>query len=536
MKKQRLKACVHTLSFKLSISFLLLALLITMPLSLLGYYQYKSTVLQLYGAHASSAAQIAANMVDGDRVNSYLETGETDSAYDEMAARFDQLRKDAHLQYLYAYVPDGQFLDYLYEAQNDYNKANGLGDRDGLEAEGADELANLMKTGELPEINYDAGYDEHYGYTLSSIALVYNSEHQATALVAAEVCASEIEGKIQAYLLAAIGIGAILALVMIAIYLTYLHKRITQPLHRLTRGAADFAKSRKVFDSDLVNLHTGDEVESLAKSLGKMATDINRYIEELTTATAEKERVATELAVATQIQTSLLPCTFPAFPERDEFNIYAYMRPAKAVGGDFYDFFLIDENHLCIVIADVSGKGVPAALFMMIAKTLIKNHAQAGFSPAQVFERVNTQLCENNDAGMFVTAFLGIVDLRSGEFTYANAGHNPPILTCGKDPDRWLASKRCFVLAGRKNTLYKEQTIFLHPGDQLFLYTDGVTEALNTRSELFTDKRLLSLFHSGVLNGLSLQEIIEQIDCELSAFAEGAEQADDITMLILRML
>lgn len=536
MKKPRFLGSIHTISFKLTLGFLLLALLITLSLSLLGYQQYKSTVLQLYGDHASSAAQTAARMIDGDRVNGYLESGETDDAYDKMAEKLDQLREDAGLQYLYTFVPDEEFIRYIYEAHNDYNKANQLGDIDGLDPEGKEDLFALMETGVIPETDYDVGYDEHYGYTLVTVAPVFNSENKVTALVTAEICATVIDGRLQTYLLVAVGVGAAFALFMILIYLAYLRKRVTQPLHRLTQGAADFAQSRKGFDNALLNLRTGDEVESLAQSLGKMAVDINRYIQDLTAATAEKERVTTELAIATQIQSGMLPCTFPAFPDRDEFDIYGYMRPAKAVGGDFYDFFFTDENHLCIVIADVSGKGVPAALFMMITKTLIKNYAQAGFSPAKIFERVNTQLCENNDARMFVTAFLGILDLHSGSFTYANAGHNPPIISNGEDRCEWLTAKRCFVLAGRKSMPYKEQTITLNHGDRLFLYTDGVTEAMNTRLERFTDKRLLSLFQSDSLKGLPMKEIVQKIDSELTAFADGEEQSDDITMLLLRIL
>lgn len=165
-----------------------------------------------------------------------------------------------------------------------------------------------------------------------------------------------------------------------------------------------------------------------------MEVDITKYINNLARVTADKERIATELAVATQIQTSMLPCIFPPYPDLKEFDIYALMQAAKEVGGDFYDFFLIDRTHLCVVIADVSGKGVPAALFMVIAKTLIKNHAQAGMSPKQVFEAVNDQLCENNEAGMFVTAFMGVLDVTDGSFTYVNAGHNPPLLSTGARP------------------------------------------------------------------------------------------------------
>ena len=211
------------------------------------------------------------------------------------------------------------------------------------------------------------------------------------------------------------------------------------------------------------------------------------------------------------------------------------MQAAKEVGGDFYDFFLIDRTHLCVVIADVSGKGVPAALFMVIAKTLIKNHAQAGMSPKQVFEAVNDQLCENNEAGMFVTAFMGVLDVTDGSFTYVNAGHNPPLLSTGGAPYDWLKSKRGFVLAGMEHMKYSQQQITLFPGDSLLLYTDGVTEALNPREELYSEARLKAFVNSGRLDGCTLEKQLHLLRLELAVFADGAQQADVITMLILRL-
>ena len=257
-------------------------------------------------------------------------------------------------------------------------------------------------------------------------------------------------------------------------------------------------------------------------------------------ARAEKERISAELSVATQIQASMLPCIFPAFPDRDEFDIYGYMLPAKEVGGDFYDFFLIGEHQLAVVIADVSGKGVPAALFMVIAKTLIKNNAQNAAqggmnkSPKEVFETVNEILCENNEAQMFVTAFMGIWDMRSGIFTYVNAGHNPPLIKRSGGEYEWLSVKPGFVLAGMEGMVYRQNEITLHEGDMLCLYTDGVTEAVNPRKELFTELRLLKI--ANLHKDVGLNEFINRLKAEIDIFADGAEQADDITLLILKIM
>jgi sigma-B regulation protein RsbU (phosphoserine phosphatase) len=210
------------------------------------------------------------------------------------------------------------------------------------------------------------------------------------------------------------------------------------------------------------------------------------------------------------------------------------MLPAKEVGGDFYDFVLVDDNTLALVMADVSGKGVPAALFMVIAKTLIKNNAQYGKSPEEVFGIVNNLLCENNEAGMFVTCFMGFLNLTTGEFSFVNAGHNPPLLRRRGGAFEWLPVKRGFVLAGMENMFYKESKLTLQSGDELFMYTDGVTEATNPSDELFSDPRLLEV--SNKYAGVELKEFTVSVKREIDAFADGAEQADDITMLILRYI
>jgi sigma-B regulation protein RsbU (phosphoserine phosphatase) len=249
--------------------------------------------------------------------------------------------------------------------------------------------------------------------------------------------------------------------------------------------------------------------------------------------TAEKERIGAELDVATKIQASMLPCIFPAFPDREEFDIYASMLPAKEVGGDFYDFFLIDETHLAIVIADVSGKGVPAALFMVIAKTLIKNNAQYGKAPKEIFETVNNQLCEGNESAMFLTAFMGILEIGSGKFTYVNAGHNPPVIKKAEGNYEWLVTKPGFVLAGMENMRYRQDEIVLGQGDTLYMYTDGVTEATNAQNELFSDPKLIEVLNRHKDD--NLVELLHRVKIEIDLFVKDAPQFDDITMLALKI-
>ena len=277
------------------------------------------------------------------------------------------------------------------------------------------------------------------------------------------------------------------------------------------------------------NVH--GEAGELSRAFGKMAVDIERYIGNLTKVTAEKERIGAELDVATHIQKSMLPCIFPAFPDRREFEIYATMDPAKEVGGDFYDFFMVDERHLAIVMADVSGKGVPAALFMVIGKTLIKDHTVPGADLGAVFTRVNDLLCESNSEGLFVTAFEGVLDLVTGEFNYVNAGHELPLICRANENYAVHKIRPGFVLAGMEGMRYRAGSITLAPGDKVFQYTDGVTEATDASNELYGMERLERVLNAN--RDKVPAELLPAIKADIDRFAGEAPQFDDITMLCL---
>ena len=245
-----------------------------------------------------------------------------------------------------------------------------------------------------------------------------------------------------------------------------------------------------------------------------------------------RQRIETELNVATQIQANMLPSIFPAFPERSEFDIYASMTPAKEVGGDFYDFFLVDNDHLAMVIADVSGKGVPAALFMVITKTLLKNAVQTGLSPKAALEKVNNQLCENNEAEMFVTVWLGIYEISTGKLTAANAGHEYPALRRADGRFELWKERHGFVLAGMENARYWEYELEIGVGDTLFVYTDGVAEATDATNTLYGTDRMLAALNRNC--ALDPEKLLHQVKADIDRFVGSAPQFDDITMLSLQ--
>ena len=286
----------------------------------------------------------------------------------------------------------------------------------------------------------------------------------------------------------------------------------------------------QITDGDLnvtVDVRDNEEFASLSDDINSTVTTLKHYIDEAAA------RFDKDLEIAKQIQQSALPSVFPPYPNRKDFSIYASMNAAKEVGGDFYDFYLVDENHLAFVIADVSGKGIPGAMFMMTSKTLIKSFAESGLPVHEVLTNVNTQLCQNNEAGMFVTAWMGILDLQTGLIKFANAGHNPPLVKHKDGSYEFLKGKVNFVLAGMDMVKYKEQELQLQPGDEIYLYTDGVTEAHNSKNELFGEERLLESLNS--TKGMTVESICKKVKDDVESFVCEAEQFDDITMLCVRL-
>lgn len=320
--------------------------------------------------------------------------------------------------------------------------------------------------------------------------------------------------------------------------LWYAEKRITLPLDELAKMAANYVDvNKEALDSKKIieqcQKYSSDTTETglLARSFMRMTEDIEHYVKNITKVTEEKERISAELNVATQIQADMLPRIFPPFPSRGEFDLYASMNPAKEVGGDFYDFFMINDDQLAIIIADVSGKGVPAALFMVISKTLIKNHLQNGRSPEEAFINSNNELCEGNDAMMFVTAWLGVLTISTGEFVYVNAGHNPPLYRKFKEKYEWMNCKPGVMMGVMPGMKFVQEKITFAKGDRIFIYTDGIPEAINIKDEEYGNDRLYNYMNH--TNEMPLKEVLFGLEKDIHNFVDVADQFDDITMLLL---
>ena len=330
---------------------------------------------------------------------------------------------------------------------------------------------------------------------------------------------------------------ALLAVIIVAalsFFLRRIKRNTVDPINQLAEAARAYTRDR---DDDRreeqhfakLDIHTGDEIESLSQTMKEMEADLDVYVQNLTRITAEKERIGTELALATKIQYAMLPSVFPPFPDRREIDLYAVMDPAREVGGDFYDFYLIDEDHLCLSIADVSGKGIPAALFMMITKVILQSCAMLGYSPADILTKTNEAICSKNPEDMFVTVWLGILELSTGRLTAANAGHEYPVLrrpdgsfTLYKDPHG-------LVVGGMEGIRYQEYSLELEPGSKLFVYTDGVPEATDAKNQLFGMDRMLEALNRQP--GVNPEQLLRNVRQAVDGFVGEAVQFDDLTML-----
>ena len=388
----------------------------------------------------------------------------------------------------------------------------------------------LNKEGEtLYEVYSDPtdGKDYYIGYT----PIIINGEIGCYFCIRYDW--SEFRKELLAHALKSMVIGFVVLLVLNGLLMMFIYMNIIKPLSKVKNSVEEYMNDK---DSGAVvkkmnELPARNEIGVLADRFADMAEEIDRYTKDNLRLATEKERVTTELSLATSIQTGSLPNIFPAFPERKEFDIYASMNPAKEVGGDFYDFFMIDGDHLAMVIADVSGKGVPAALFMMATKILINDHALMGGTPAEILTRVNKQVCSNNEANMFVTVCFGILEISTGKLTASNAGHEYPFVNLNGKYEL-LKDKHGVPIGAIDMAKYRDIEITLKKGDSIFLYTDGVAEATNASEELFgTDRTIEAL---NILPDASPKDILKNVHDCVDGFVGEAPQFDDLTMVGLK--
>lgn len=526
------------------ISLGVIGLVMTVAVSLFSYATSKSYLENMYAERVMTNSNAIAAMLPAEDVKAIIASdGDKTDAYKKTAALFNKLKRDGNVTFLSLVVPDEDsvhfYIDAMVEEMGDSpeNQLAYGSDVPYTEAANPDDPRDMEKYITIWQMySQNKGLekpivtDNSYGYNYTGISVITDENGKAIAEIQYILDMSKVRAHLNSFLINMLLIAfAVIGLTILA-YIFFVGRVVTKPIGKLAAFTKNITETG-VFENQRISLKTGDEIEQLGNSFNYMLEKLENYIANLSRVTAEKERIGAELDIAKNIQASMLPCIFPAFPERREFDIYATMDPAKEVGGDFYDFFMVDERHLAIVMADVSGKGVPAALFMVIGKTLINDHTVPGKDLGEVFAEVNNMLCESNSEGLFITAFEGVLDLATGEFNFVNAGHEMPfILKAGGEFESYKI-RPGFVLAGMENMKYRAGSITLGAGDKIFQYTDGVTEATNSENKLYGMDRLKAALNS--VKNAAPAEILGAVKADIDKFVSGAPQFDDITMLCL---
>ncbi|MBR2807046.1 MAG: PP2C family protein-serine/threonine phosphatase [Oscillospiraceae bacterium] len=457
--------------------------------------------------------------------------------YSWLVTRVNQIKKAYGIDYLFVVATDNTYSEqfFLVSAADDgavrgtnYEEVYPLGNTVTLEEGGSQQLAMRSAYRHSSHLAEAGNYYDYYKFLGSVddchvfVGLTYNMQDLT----------EEVSAQIQRGTLAAVILQVILSL--FTLFLIFMF--VLRPLRKVQKNIRMYntTKDSKAVTENLSKIRSRNEIGELSEDVVDLTNEIDDYLGKIETITAEKERISAELTLATGIQTSMLPTEFPAFPDRKEFDLYASMDPAKEVGGDFYDFFLIDDDHLCLVMADVSGKGVPAALFMMASMIMLTNNAKLLRSPAKILEATNEAICSNNKEDMFVTVWIGVLEISTGILTAGNAGHEYPVICRPGGCYELYKDKHDFVVGGFDGIPYSEYTVRLEPGSKLFVYTDGVPEAADKDRNLFGTDRLLAALNKDP--EAAPRTALANVRQSLDMFVREAEQFDDITMMSFKYI
>ena len=533
-------SAIKSLWLKVILSVVLVLSTLSVLLIYVGYREISDSIEKQYEDTAFRTAQTALSFIDADKLSDYNDLG--GDFYEETMALDAEWRR----------LVNTQTATFAYAIQPDVSK-NYTEIRFVLSTMNENFPYDRFHSGHIRKTSneeYRQAYEDLYNHKKTRATIV--REHgvsetgdHITVMLPIQNAAGEVKGILcvqrqmedlritqNFYLRHMIAAALAVLVLMLLIQGNHLRINLLDPLKALTNGVHEITGGNL---EKKLDIKTGDELERLAGAFNTMTDELQTYMKNLTQITAEKERISTELNVAKEIQRGMLPQDFDF--GRSDFEIFATMNAAKEVGGDFYDFYLLDENHLAVTVADVSGKGIPASLFMVISKTVLKNFATFATNPddyAAVLSCANNQLCQGNEEMMFVTVFFGVLEIDSGRFIYVNGGHNPPVIYHrAENSCEFLNLQKNFVLGGMEDVPFKQQEIKLEHGDLIFAYTDGVNEAMNENHEEYTSERLLK-FMNGTDCNADLETLLAAVRADVALHVGDAEQSDDITMMALR--
>lgn len=531
---------------------MLFVIVLSLFITSIGIGIYRTDMYASYYDYADTLTELSETFFDGDDIKSCIESGQMSEKLKEGLDFMNDIKDHSNVAYMYAlYYPDENDrndMRYLLYANTESDRQLGIPDST-IGSKCGDEYTEdiwdafykvQFSSYEKDRIGYVVNLYQGVGapaLVMTAYRPVLDSDGKVVCVIGSDIYMSLINRSLIWYVSRVATTAFILMVICIIGLRLIVSRNIIGPVARLADSARRFVKQSEAEDDpeklefSPVEIRRDTEIRDLSEDLTAMTDSLKKYMSHLQIVTKEKERIGTELALANKIQTDVLPNIFPAYPERDEFDIYASMNPAKEVGGDFYDFFLVDDDHLCMVMADVSGKGIPAALFMMASKIIIANNAMLGKSPAQILTDTNASICSNNREEMFVTVWLGILEISTGKLTAASAGHEYPAIKQGNGEFVLYKDKHGFVVGGMEGVKYKEYELQLTPGSKIFVYTDGVAEATNAENELFGTERMIEALNRKA--DAHPEEILGNINDAIDGFVKDAEQFDDLTMLCL---
>ena len=527
------------MAFNIIGGIVLVITLFAFVVGVIGFVSFTNSFKKEYSTTTYHMADTATSLVNGDHLFDYL-TGLETEEYERTKRYLESYCKRMAVSIVYVIMVEQNGFDYFFSIFNCVNNEVDntsyvpweLGHR--RQTTNEDYRQEYIKLynkqapyGTIYRINTKDGNNWH----ITTLVPIMDSNDDVAGLLCIQRPINEIYKARIPYLITIVISTIVLVLLASAFAVFFMKKQLIGPIRKASFEATRFAQENKKGE-ELGDISGFEELANLAKSIDTMETDMVNYMENLTAITAEKERIGTELALASDIQTGSIPNTFPAFPDRTDFDIYASMDPAKEVGGDFYNFFLVDNDHLAMVIGDVSGKGVPAALFMMVSNILTSVRTQTGGNPAQILEFVNDKICESNKLDMFVTIWLGILELSTGKLIASNAGHEYPAVMHAGGNFELFKDKHGIVVGGMEGVRYTDYEIQLSPGDKIFVYTDGVPEATDGDNNMFGVDRMLSALNLELDAGP--EKVLGNVRSAVDAFVKDAQQFDDLTMLCMQ--
>ena len=537
---QKIKALRNNMAFNITAVIVLILAAFAIVVSVVGILKFLDAFDAEYSNTTYHIADTAASLVNGDHIEEYL-AGEQTEEYARTRRILNAYCNRMNVSLVYVIKVDQSdyesFVSVFNAVDNSVDNSHyeewELGHpRETTNDEYREAYREIYENESPFEIIYRLNPGQGLRPHITMIVPIDNDEGKVSALLCVQRPISELASVILSFVSYIIIASLVLVLVVAQFVVRFLRKWVVKPIRKISIEATRFAKENTKGE-ELGDVSKFEEIYNLSRSIDKMETDMVNYIDNLTTVTAERERIGTELNFAKQIQYSSLPTKFPAFPDREEFDVYAYMKPAKEVGGDFYNFVLVDDDHLAVWIGDVSDKGVPAALFMMSINIMINIRTCMGGTPAEIMAFVNDNICEHNGENMFITIWLGILEISTGRLTFVNAGHEDMAVYREGGEFELYKTKHNIAVGIQSGMVYKDFEMQLGKGDKIFIYTDGVPEATDPYDTLFNTDRMISALNEK--KDGSPQEFLEIVYTRVKEFVGDRTQFDDLTMVGLEL-